>query len=197
MNSEAAALKSAFRAEVRARRRAMTQEARSTARAALTERLRDLVTESGAKRVACYSPRGDEPDTSGFLDWALASGVEVLLPISRADRQLDWALADGRATVVGRHGIAEPDGERLPPQAIETAELLFIPACAVAPDGTRLGWGLGYFDRALANVDPNTGVFAVVFSEDVLPALPAERHDAPITGAVTPERVITFPAGTG
>lgn len=184
--------KSRIRAQVRAARQALTAEALAATRAALGARLSALTTELGARSVGCYLPVAGEPDTRDFLDWASTTGVEVLLPSSRADGQLDWVWAGDAAPIPGAFGIPEPVGERLPPQTIAGVDLLLIPACAVDVHGRRLGWGRGYFDRALGALDPRPPVYAVVYENEVLSALPEEPHDVPVAGAVTPQRVLRF-----
>ena len=197
MGTDDPARKAAVRREVRERRRAMPDPDRRAAAAALTERLAALAGDLGARRIASYAPRPDEPDVSGFTAHALAAGLEILLPVSQGDRSLAWAHAHESEHAPGLHGILEPAGDRLPPETIRTADLVLVPACAVDHGGTRLGWGLGYYDRALALLEPGTPVYAVVFDEDVCPALPREPHDAPITGVVTPGGLRVFPGTTG
>ncbi|MBL3698847.1 5-formyltetrahydrofolate cyclo-ligase [Leucobacter luti] len=181
------------RATVRARRAARSPERRERDAAELSHHLIELVRAAGARTVTCYLPMADEPDPSGFLDWALGAGVDVLLPVSLPDRGLAWARHSVAPQVVGRHGIREPAGPRLPGSAARDAELLLVPACAVDVTGTRLGWGLGYYDRVLATLDPRVPVFAVVFAEDVLDRLPRDPHDVPVDGAVTPAGTRRFP----
>ena len=57
--------------------------------------LAELCLANGAKRIACYLPYGEEPDTELFIDWALENEIEVLLPVSKPDGNLDWVLFDG------------------------------------------------------------------------------------------------------
>ncbi len=192
-----AAAKRRVRAAVRAHRTARSAAARASAAAALSAQLIALVEASGARRVTCYLATQEEPDPSGFLAWAAEHGVEVLLPVSLADRTLAWVRAGEGAPVPGRHGILEPVGPRLPASAAGSADLLLIPACAVDRAGTRLGWGLGYYDRCLAGLAQRPPVYAVVFAEDRVAGLPRDPHDVPVTGVVTPAGIGRFPAETG
>jgi len=64
--------------------------------------------------------------------------------------------------------------------------LLVVPALAVGRDGTRLGRGGGSYDRVLARVGGTVPALAVVDADEVLDALPAEPHDRPVDGYVTP-----------
>lgn len=196
MAGDADAQKRHVRAAVRAARADRDAATRDRAAAALSAQLITLVSEAGARRVTCYLPTAGEPDPSEFLAWALDHDVEVLLPISLADRNLAWARHSTCIPEPGRHAIREPVGPRLPSTAAATADLMLIPACAVDASGTRLGWGLGYYDRCLAALDPVPPVYAVVFDEEILPRLPRDPHDVPVTAAVTPGGIRRFPIET-
>ena len=92
----------------------------------------------------------------------------------------------------GAFGIDEPLGERLGPSAVGGVDLMLVPAAAVDLRGNRLGWGRGYFDRCLASLVDPPPVFAVVFEHELVDRVPIEPHDAPVAGAVTPERIVVF-----
>lgn len=188
-----AAEKRTARAEIRQRRAARS----SRHGAAFASQLAQLCEELGAARVCAFVGSGAEPDTSAFIDWAVARGIEVLLPRSLADGTLDWAALDERGLAPGRFGIPEPVGEALGVAAVLGADLVLVPAAAVDRSGARLGWGRGYYDRALAPATGSDGscsspVFAVVFEDEVLDTLPSEPHDVPVRGAITEERIHRF-----
>lgn len=185
-------LKRELRAGIRAERIAMSEDRREEARTDLTARLIDLVRTREARSFSCFLPTRSEPDTRGLLKWAASQGIETLLPSSLAEGLLEWISPSGEGTVRGAHGIDEPIGEPLGPLAIETLDLMLIPAAAVDRRGNRLGWGRGYFDRALASMTRRPAVFAVVFDHEVLEHLPTEPHDVPLTGVVTPRRTLLF-----
>lgn len=184
-----------IRGEVRARRAAMSDEQRRAAGVALTTQLVELVESRGARSVSCYLSLPSEPDTSGFLVWAERAGIDVLLPTSLEGFRLGWIRPDGTGTVAGAHGISEPHGELLPGDAVGEVDLMLIPASAVDAHGMRLGWGLGYFDRCLESLERRPPVFAVVHDDDVIDRVPAEPHDRPVSGAVTPSRLLLFGGG--
>jgi 5-formyltetrahydrofolate cyclo-ligase len=177
--------KRAVRAAVRARRRSMSDEDRASARSELTRRLVELVERAGARSVTCFASLPDEPDTGGFLEWASAHDVAVLLPVTRPNGAMNWVLS-GEGFVAGPLGIPEPVGPPVHPTALAGVDLMLIPACAVDRSGVRLGWGGGYFDRFLGGLVPRPPVYAVVFEEDLVPELPREAHDVPVVGVVTP-----------
>jgi 5-formyltetrahydrofolate cyclo-ligase len=173
--------KATLRTVLLARRAARSPEERAAAArllaAALASRLAD------AAVVAAYVPTAEEPGHDR-LPGALPG--RVLLPVVPArGRELSWAEYDGRL-VAGRFGLQEPTGERLPATALARADVVVVPALAVATDGTRLGRGGGYYDRALAHARADAVLVAAVFDDELLEALPAGAHDRRVTAVVTP-----------
>jgi 5-formyltetrahydrofolate cyclo-ligase len=186
------ARKRALRAELRERRRIRTSTERSAASDAVTERLIDLTRSMGATAVAGYLSTPDEPSTRGWLDWLMEQGVRVLLPISRVDGLLDWAEYDGSEEMRDAMGMPAPSGELLSPMAINGVDLIVVPAATVDRSGMRMGWGRGYFDKTLGSMEACPPVYAVVFDDELVEQVPSERHDVPVTGAVTPGGIVTF-----
>jgi 5-formyltetrahydrofolate cyclo-ligase len=178
----------ARKAELRARLLA-ARAARPAAERALAGRLVAAALAARLARrpvVAGYVPTAEEPG-AGPLPAALAAVVgRLLLPVvPDRGRELCWAEYDGRLAA-GRFGLAEPPGPRLPAAALGTADVVVVPALAVARDGTRLGRGAGYYDRALPLARPDALLVAVVFDEELVDELPAEEHDRPVSAVVTP-----------
>ncbi|CAG7616881.1 5-formyltetrahydrofolate cyclo-ligase [Leucobacter soli] len=184
------AQKRRVRDAVRSARAALTETQRAASTDGLTSQLVTLASARGARSVSCYLPVGAEPDTRPFLAWARDEGVEVLLPAARPDGLMDWIVDRGAGTVVGAYGIPEPNGERLSPLAVGNVDLMLIPASAVDRNGIRVGWGRGYFDRCLGPMTERPPVFAVIYESELHDALPHEPHDIPVTGVVTPERIL-------
>lgn len=182
--------KRALRDEIRDRRSARTVQDRDAAASGITGQLDALVAHHGAQTVSCFVSTATEPGTRSFIAGAVQRGIRVLLPITRADGLLDWAVADDAGFRTGRFGVSEPTSTPLAPDALEQADLMIIPAAAVATDGTRLGWGRGYFDKTIESMIAAPPVYAVTFDSEVLDSLPFEPHDQPVAGIVTPVRTI-------
>lgn len=178
-----------IRTRVRAHRRERTEDDRAAAKTGITEQLITLCEGRRPTSVSCFVSVAGEPDTSGFIAWAEEQGIEVFLPVTRADGLMDWVVPSGDGFVQGPFGIPEPLGEAVSPMAIGEVGLMIIPACSVARDGVRLGWGGGYFDKTLGSMDKRPPVFAVVFEDEFVDSLPSDVHDMPVTGVVTPERI--------
>lgn len=187
--------KRALRADLRERRQQRSEAARETDEAGLKIQLDALVARLQARSVSCFLSTPTEPGTRAFIADAVARGIRVLLPITRADGLLDWAIADPDGEIAdGLFGVPEPVGEVLSPLAVNDVDLLIIPAAAVDRTGMRLGWGRGYFDKTIGSMERCPPVYAVVFDTEILDEVPRDVHDQPVTGVVTPTQTITLPA---
>lgn len=177
-------LKRELRADLRARRASRAYD--PDLADGIMRHLAELCMARGSKRVACYLPFGDEPDTELFIDWAMDAGIDVLLPVSLESGELEWVVFTGE-TETGIFGFAEAVGERAD---LSGVDLIIAPALAVDTEGNRLGKGKGYYDRAIGGV--NIPVVAVVFEDELLESVPVEDHDCPVQAVVTPEQLVVF-----
>lgn len=192
MTDELPNQKRALRAELRERRRIMPSSEREKATEAITTHLTELTRQQGARSVAAFLPSTDEPNIREWLNWAFTSGIRILLPVSRDDGLLDWVVDDGESETEGPFGWPEGVGEVLGPIAINDVDLIIVPAASVDETGMRMGWGRGYYDRTLGSMESSPPVYAVIFDNELVEAVPAEIHDKPVNGAVTPSGIVTF-----
>ncbi len=191
MSPDVEQAKRALRAELRERRQLLSDQQREAAATGITEQLDARVTAHDAQSISCFLSTTTEPDTRAFIAGAVRRGIRVLLPITRADGLLDWAVADDSDEVAeGLFGLPEPTGEVLGPIAVNDVDVMIIPAAAVDAEGTRLGWGRGYFDKTIGSMENCPPVYAVTYDSEILDSLPRELHDQPVTGVVTPTRTL-------
>jgi len=193
MSDAIADAKRALRAELRERRQQLSDGARETASHGVRAQLDALVERHGARSISCFLSTSTEPGTREFVADAVARGIRVLLPVTRADGLLDWSVATPDGDIAeGLFGLPEPVGEVLGPIAVNDVDLLVIPAAAVDRTGMRLGWGRGYFDKTLGSMERCPPVYALVFDSEVLDEVPSDLHDQRVTGIVTPTRTLTL-----
>jgi 5-formyltetrahydrofolate cyclo-ligase len=193
MSDAIADAKRALRADLRERRQLLSPAQRDAAASGIATQLHALIDSVGARSISCYLAAPTEPGTREFVADAVARGIRVLLPVTRADGLLDWAVATPDQEIVeGLVGSPEPLAEVLGPIAVNDVDLLIVPAAAVDTTGMRLGWGRGFFDKTLGSMERCPPVYAVVFDSEVLDEVPRDVHDQAVTGAVTPTRTVTF-----
>lgn len=209
------ATKTTLRAEVRSRRRArragtpaleapFTSEfspspipVRNHAEAeGIARQIRALASSMGEVTLpALFAPTPLEPDMSLTLGLFERALLPVLLDEAGAPLGAPrWGLWEaGQALVTLGRPPAQPVGEARGAESLKEADLIVIPALAASVDGTRLGQGGGWYDRALMHRSPTTPVVAVIFDDEVVEAglIPAEPHDVPVDAIVTPTRTIT------
>ena len=209
------ATKTTLRAEVRSRRRARragtpTVEAPSTPEfspspvpvrdraeaSGIARQIRAMASSMGGVALpALFVPTPLEPDMSLALGLFERTLLPVLLDEAGAPLgEPRWGLWEaGRALVTLGRPPAQPDGEARGAESLKEADLIVIPALAASADGTRLGQGGGWYDRALMYRSPGVPVVAAIFDDEVLEAgiIPAEPHDVPVDAIVTPTRTIT------
>lgn len=178
----AADAKAELRRELRARRAARGDDERVRLGEALAAHAGSL----GEGPIAAFVGVRGEPPTLPLLAALGACGVHVLLPLLRADLDLEWAGYDGDSAhlVAGPRGVLQPAGPSLGLDGIAAAALVLAPALAVDGSGRRLGQGGGSYDRALART--SAPVLAVLFDDELLDAVPTQEHDRPVNGALTP-----------
>jgi 5-formyltetrahydrofolate cyclo-ligase len=147
-----------------------------------------------AATIAAYVSTSTEPGTGPLIERLHAMGRRVILPVLLPDNDLDWAAYTGPQDLVAAgRGVLEPFGPRLGVDAVATADVVLTPAVAVDRTGMRLGRGGGSYDRVLARVPVGTFVCALLYDGEVVEAVPADRHDRPVSAVVTPSGVTGFP----
>jgi 5-formyltetrahydrofolate cyclo-ligase len=186
--------KAALRSRIRAERRLRTAEQQNADAAALAFVVLELPEVARASCVALFASSDGEVGTAPLRAALAEAGVRVLLPIVLPNRRLDWAEDVGTLRPVTGIGGPEPTGPRLGPDGVRQAQVLLIPALAVDTLGRRLGQGIGYYDRVLAEVEPDVVVIALVHEDEVLDAavepVPTEPHDQLVHAVATPRRCL-------
>ncbi len=169
----------------------MTAPERLNAADALTRNLQDLTAGRDVQSLATYLSTPDEPPTRDFVHWAHERGIRVLIPVSRDDGLLDWAVYDG-SEEEDLLGMPTSGSELLGPIVINEVDLIVVPAACVDRTGMRMGWGRGYFDKTLGSMEKCPPVYAVVFDNEFVETVPREVHDQPVDGVVTPSGIVSF-----
>lgn len=179
MPSEKAALRQRFRA-----RRA---GAPARVSGAIVARVLALPEAASARAVMAFWPLAGEVELRPLIDALAARGVTVALPVvvpGPAPQLVARAYTPG-ALVAGPWGLMEPP-ETAPPVGI--LDVVVVPALALGRDGSRLGYGGGYYDAFLATTSALR--VGVAPHACLVGALPAEPHDARLDVVVTERETV-------
>jgi 5-formyltetrahydrofolate cyclo-ligase len=83
------------------------------------------------------------------------------------------------------YGIPKPkDTELILPT------LLFVPCVGYGPDGFRLGYGGGFYDRTLATLQPRPITVGLGYTHGWLPDMEPEPHDIPLDAVLNDNGVV-------
>jgi 5-formyltetrahydrofolate cyclo-ligase len=145
-------------------------------------RLRVLLQERPGIILGAYWPFQAEFDPRPLIDWLIAAGSEVALPVV-IDKKgpLEYRLwRPGEKLVDGVWNIPVPERRRIVvPQAVLAPLVGFDRVCY------RLGYGGGYFDRTLAALTPRPLAIGVGFELSRLETIFPQSFDIPMDLIVT------------
>lgn len=189
---ERATSKHRVREEALRERRSMSAERISKLSVMVKRNLEALSEYRRAKTVASYVSKSDEVQTKEILKAALKAGKHVLVPRSHpSSLSLTFheihSLGELRP---GSFGVLEPRADSRV-VSLSKSELVLVPIVAWDAKGRRLGYGKGYFDRALKHKGGAVSV-GLAFESQLHSSLPATKLDMPLDMIITEKRTLRF-----
>jgi 5-formyltetrahydrofolate cyclo-ligase len=187
--------KASLRAEATARRDTLTTGAREAASVAIAHRAASLPELARARVVAAYMPIWSEVDPRPIIAWAFERGLDVVLPAVVAGTAMEFRRhRAGDPLTAGRFGTMMPHADA----EVADPDVIVSPMVAFDREGTRLGHGRGFYDRAIALLHAK-GIrpllVGVAFAAQEVPGIPAEPHDIRMDIIVTERETLTFRKG--
>ena len=169
--------KQALRAEIRAKKRAMTPAQIEAASGRLAELLFAHPAYQAAKSLYGYLSYNQEVRTLPILEQALRDGKQVAVPKVYGEEMRFIRMQDLTRVSKGYSGIPEPvdDG----PLANDKHALVLMPGLAFDKEGHRIGYGGGFYDRFLA-AEPEHPTAALCYDFQMLPHLDTDPFDIPV-----------------
>jgi 5-formyltetrahydrofolate cyclo-ligase len=143
--------------------------------------LRQVIVEIGGI-LGVYWPFRAEFDPRPLVDWAVASGRGLALPVV-VDKKgpLEYrAWRPGEPLVDGVWNIPVPEKRELVTPSVVLAPLVGFDGASY-----RLGYGGGYFDRTLAALSPRALAIGVGFAMQELETIHPQHFDVPMDVIVT------------
>jgi len=156
----------------------------------ILEKLKGLEEFSKASVFACYISFGSEVYTHGLIK-EYVERKKVLVPVvNKESKEIFLAhIKSWKELDSGAYGILEPRKEFLRPVGYNEVEVIIVPGIAFDENGNRIGYGEGYFDKLLGNI--NAFKIALAYDFQVLKKIPNEKHDIKMDIIVTERRIIS------
>ena len=170
--------KKEMRAQIRAKKRAMTENQIVSASARLGEQLRSCDLYKNAKTIYGYLPYNQEVRTVPMLEQAIRDGKRVAVPKCYGEEMRFLYITDFVNEVApGYANIPEPIADE--PVADDPTALVLMPGLAFDPMGHRIGYGGGFYDRFLAK-EPDHPTLALCYGFQMVEHLQTEEFDIPV-----------------
>lgn len=185
---ERAKEKRLFRKKLREEVKALGQEYCKSADKSIRDQVVSMPEYQRAGTIFCFVGRQDEINTMPLILDALFQGKRVGVPKCVAEGIMEVRRITGKEDLEpGSYGILEPKkGTGL--IGPEEIDLSLIPCLSCSPDGRRLGYGGGYYDRYLREA---AGAKAVLCRKRLMREdIPVEEHDMRIGLVVNEDGII-------
>lgn len=169
--------KRALRRDIARQKRAMTAQEIENYSQNLAEQLYQTPEYSAARSIYSYLSYNQEVRTWPILERARADGKRIAVPkVYGTETKFLW-LDDFSQVADGAYGIPEPTFDS--PEADDEQALILMPGLAFDPNGHRLGYGGGFYDRYL-EVHRQHTLVALCYPFQLFPTLEVEAHDVPV-----------------
>lgn len=169
--------KKELRAWIREKKRNMTPQQIESASRRLGQLLVETDLYQKADTIYGYLPYNQEVRTVPMLERAMADGKRVAVPKVYGEEMKFIYLTDLNQVEKGYAGIPEPVKDE--PVAEDKTALVLMPGLAFDPQGHRIGYGGGFYDRFLAK-EPDHPTVALCYEFQMLEKLETEEFDVPV-----------------
>lgn len=185
-------LKATLRKEALSRRDSIPLPVRKIKDSAISERFFVLENFTESNMILLYASFRSEVDTEGIIRKAIEMGKKVLLPrVNLGETRLDlYEISSPDDLSPGYMGIPEPDAKEENLRGIEDVGVAVLPGAAFDSNGSRLGYGKGYYDRLLSESGARPVLVALAYEEQILENIPSEAHDVKMDLILTDRRLI-------
>lgn len=150
------------------------------------------ISDKNIKQIFMYFPLEGEPDMR-FICHELKQRMIYGLPVIQNNKRMffySWKPAD--RLKVSSLGIPEPIPSEQVPLQVGEDTLILVPSLAMDFRGIRLGYGGGYYDRFLQNINTQH-VMGVLWDEFISEQdLPSNDWDVPLNYAASEAGVMSM-----
>lgn len=180
--------KNSIRDSVAARRRSLSDAEVEQKSLQISNNLSTLDIFKLSRSIALYSPIQKEVRTQYIFDLAVNCEKEVYFPRVNGSSLDFFRVNNLEQLKPGKFGVFEPDPNLLKVN-IQHIDLFILPGLAFDRSGNRLGFGKGYYDRALDNV-PQGKKVGLAYEFQLLDAVPVDENDRKVEMIITEQGIV-------
>jgi 5-formyltetrahydrofolate cyclo-ligase len=146
-----------------------------------------------ANSIMLYLSMPDELDTSPLALRCWQTGKTVVVPkVSWDQRRMLPVEISSLAAGLTTSGLGVREPSQGVPFLVNLIDLVIVPGLGFSPDGHRIGRGMGFYDRFLAQPEFVGLSCGLCFEEQVIEQLPVLDHDMPLSMLATDRGVRRF-----
>ena len=138
-----------------------------------------------ATKIGAYYPIGSEVMTQDIIQELLSIGKEVYLPKTKEEDMEFRKITEFKDLEQGQFDILEPKENC---EVNNELDVMLVPTVGITPQGIRLGYGHGFYDRFLSN--HKTITISLTLEKQIIKNIPKEDHDFIMDWIVTEDRVL-------
>ena len=173
--------KKALRRKISGQKAALTPAQIEKASQELAQQLYEHPLYQQARSIYAYLSYNQEVRTLPIVYQAIQDGKRVAVPKVFGEEMRFLWLDDPGRIAEGYCGIPEPiDNE---PEADDPTALVLMPGLAFDPQGHRIGYGGGFYDKFLAAEKHPT--IALCYGFQLFPHLEVQIHDIPVDAVLS------------
>ena len=150
----------------------------------IQKRLKKIYAFKNAEKIGVYFPIGSEILTQDIIQELLSNSKEVFLPKIMGDKMEFRKIVDFSSLEKGNFDIMEPKNDC---KIDNKLDVILVPTVGITPNGIRLGYGKGFYDKFLA--ENKTTTISLILEKQIVKNIPKSKHDIIINWIVTEDRM--------
>lgn len=178
--------KKELRKEILKKRNEINTEDKKTWDNIIFEKLINSPLYKKAENIFVFVSYSSEVDTHRFIEYALTDNKCISVPrvISKEAGMRIYKISSMDELESGHYGILEPKADCKEFYG-DDLDLIIMPGAVFSPDGSRIGYGGGFYDRFLDGLEKQVPTLAIAYDFQVLPSIPTEEFDMKVQNIIT------------
>ena len=184
--------KKALRRKLKEKRESIPEELRKAYSAKIQLNLDKITEFNNADKILLFANAGSEVITDDIFLSCIKKGISVYYPKVTGENMVFVRISGLNELVSGYRGIREPktenENELLTDQDKLSDAVIICPGLGFTKEGTRIGYGGGYYDRFLSRC-PCLYRIGICFEAQICDKIPVDDKDFRMNLVITEENI--------